>query len=530
MRLSLFLLTGCLPPILVDTGLPLASDSGALDSADSAESVDSADTSDTVDTADTGDTNDTSEGIDADSDGHVAASDGGDDCNDSDPNIYPAAPEYFDAVDDDCDTMVSETVINYVHATNTPGAVVGTAVFFARGLDDALNEVISVGLPGAGSAMIVAEDDLRTGTADEGSILVSMTTADTSANVGYSHLLADLDGDGLLDWMVGAPGTRSGDGALYVVEDDAVTLSEHIDLDGLAPVALHSIVADGVLGSPAIGTAVATLEGNIAVSTLGLTGGGAWLHDVDTVLGATETVVSEGQRIAGDPADLNLGAAMISADFSCDGTPGLLISAPSAVGGAVNAGRIYGFLADTINTGANLTTAQADLEITGGIKDAYLGGFMLSASDINDDGCSDYAVMSYAVSGKDRTVAVLRGAAAIHNIDASSQALALIDEIKQYDASNIPSAAIVDVDGDLRSDLLVGEPEKQPGEVHLFMSDVLAGGGTLGAESATVTATGPEARDLFGAGMIGIDDGGHDGLLLSAPNFDDGAIFYVPTR
>lgn len=47
--------------------------------------------------------------LDADLDGSVAVSCGGDDCRDNDPTVSPNMPEINDGIDNDCDGTVDET-------------------------------------------------------------------------------------------------------------------------------------------------------------------------------------------------------------------------------------------------------------------------------------------------------------------------------------------------------------------------------------------------------------------------------------
>ena len=50
---------------------------------------------------------------DVDGDGHDSWVVGGDDCNDDDPDIHPGATELPDGIDQDCDDTVDETTVNY---------------------------------------------------------------------------------------------------------------------------------------------------------------------------------------------------------------------------------------------------------------------------------------------------------------------------------------------------------------------------------------------------------------------------------
>lgn len=79
----------------------------ATDTADSGAGPDSADSgdsgSDTADTADSMDSVDSEVPVDADGDGYGDITDGGDDCDDTNPQIHPGAEEWCDSVDADCD-------------------------------------------------------------------------------------------------------------------------------------------------------------------------------------------------------------------------------------------------------------------------------------------------------------------------------------------------------------------------------------------------------------------------------------------
>ncbi len=73
---------------------PVLADSGEGDTAD-------------TDTDTGGDTDTGVEPVDADGDGHASIETGGDDCDDTDPSVYPGAPELCDGKDNDCSGSVS---------------------------------------------------------------------------------------------------------------------------------------------------------------------------------------------------------------------------------------------------------------------------------------------------------------------------------------------------------------------------------------------------------------------------------------
>ena len=83
---------------------------GGEDPLDTGDTDDTGDTEDTGDTGDTGDTDETS--VDADEDGFTDDVD----CDDSDPDVNPDAPESCNGIDDDCDELVDDADPDIVDA------------------------------------------------------------------------------------------------------------------------------------------------------------------------------------------------------------------------------------------------------------------------------------------------------------------------------------------------------------------------------------------------------------------------------
>lgn len=246
--------------------------------------------------------------------------------------------------------------------------------------------------------------------------------------VGVARQAADLDGDGYLDLVVGAP-----------------------DHEGSGPGKVHVF-----FGGP--GFAGRSLAAGQA---------------------ADRTFVGQA---AGD----HFGAAVALGDLSGDGVADLVVGALDADAGGTDSGRVYlfrggaGFASRDLSAGA-----AADATFTGPAAFDQLG-YTLATGDLDGDGVVDLACGAphESASGAltNGRVYVFRGGSGLASVDLSAGGAAsfTLNGLATLDCFGLGLAA-GDVTGDLVDDLLVGAAHEDGGALDAGAVHVFAGGAAFGS-------------------------------------------------
>ena len=168
--------------------------------------------------------------FDQDGDGYKSLAEGrGGDCDDFNPTINPMSTESLNAFDDNCDGEVDNDVAGWNADLMFTGTTAGDKTGFhitAGDLNEDGHDDIIVGSPGKdGGKGHVAIFDGSNLPADESSIdyayndFTSPSTA--SEKVGtYIGVLNDFDNSGSLSLAVGAPSASNGAGKVYIMSAD----------------------------------------------------------------------------------------------------------------------------------------------------------------------------------------------------------------------------------------------------------------------------------------------------------------------
>ena len=454
------------------------------------------------------------------------------DCDDTDGSVNPAATEYCDSVDNDCDDEIDEDdaadASTWYADSDGDGygdsSVSATACSAPSGAvadDTDCDDSDGSTYPGASETCYDGVVNDCGGTEADALAACSLSgdldttnAAGTFEGDGYDEagtaaLILDADGDGDLDLIVGAPGNNSDAGAVYVLTDPGSASSSRLSDSSItvtgssneqAGSSLAWFDADGdgaedlIVGSPGYHSykrgAIYWLSGPAS-------GTGS--------VGLTQNMPN-GSRNFGTCGD----GMMAEGDLDGDGSTDLSVA---CTGWQSKRGQTFLFTGPI--SGISDLSAEADASVLGDTASQKSGSF-LDAADLDGDGQDDWVVGAPGANSGAGAAWIYAGP--VSGSHGPGDADFSINSSSTTDACG--PVASVDHDGDGYQDLMLGCPgsSSKTGTLYLFEGP-LSGSPSLGSASVTISASKEELGAQVGSAGD-LDGDGNDYLLVAAPLAD----------